>query len=206
MRADFKCFQQDLLLDIRTGTAFDDRDEPYIPAQMRPFTWAEVSNANIEELTKKFLQVRNTAKAILEIGICRNGARSFTHCFLKNKKKETIYVGIDVEDKSFLNDFENNIYTIKNNSSNYNSNIALIKSFGVSQFDFIFIDGWHSINQCYHDWEYTYLLSNQGIVAFHDVSYHPGPWQFINAIDKSKWNVEENVCPDDFGLGFVWKK
>jgi hypothetical protein len=196
-------WEQDLVKDIRTGTAFDDRDEPYTP--QRPML-EEVTESNRTALTERFLRMRDKCTAILEIGVCRNKEQSHTYCFLNNKKQDTIYVGIDLEDKSFLNDKEQNIYTIRNNSSDFEKNMELIRSFGVEKFDFIFIDGWHSINQCYDDWEYSSILSDHGVVAFHDVSYHPGPLHFIQAIDKTKWNVEENVCPLDYGLGFAWKK
>jgi hypothetical protein len=198
----FTKWAEDLLLDIRTDTEFDDRDGGYRHLRQG---WAEVTEANRFALTQRFLRVKNAAQSILEIGVCRNGAESFTHCFLNNKKKETIYVGIDLEDKSFLNNLQNNIYTIKSDSSNYEENMKSMKLIGVTQFDFIFIDGWHSINQCLRDWEYTTLLSEHGIVGFHDVSYHPGPYQFIRALNKDIWVVEENVCPDDYGIGFAWK-
>jgi len=196
-------WEQDLIHDIRTGTDFDDRDAPYTPD--RPML-EEVTDANCAALTERFLHVRDKCTAILEIGVCRSSEKSHTQCFLSNKNKDTIYIGIDLEDKTFLDNKEQNIFTIKNSSSDYEKNIELIRSFGVEKFDFIFIDGWHSINQCLKDWEYTNILSDHGVVAFHDVSYHPGPYHFIRSIDKNKWDVEENVCPMDYGLGFAWKK
>jgi predicted O-methyltransferase YrrM len=197
-------WSQDLRLDIRTNTSFDDRDSPYVS----PPDVVEISEVNRQAITNKFLLIRDKAKAILEIGVANNVDKSFAYCFLNNKKKETIYIGIDLDDKSFLNNKENNIYTIKNDSSNYDQNIRIINAIGVKQFDFIFIDGLHSINQCYKDWEYTNILSDNGIVAFHDVNYHPGPYQFIRALDKNKWFVEEDICPahNDWGIGCARKK
>ncbi len=194
---------QDLRIDIRTGTIFDDRDDAYGPCHCP----IEISEANRQVVTNKFISIRDYTQAVLEIGVCNNRERSFAHCFLSNKKRHTIYIGIDLDDKSFLNNAENNIHTIKNDSSDYENNISLMHSFGVEQFDFIFIDGFHSINQCYKDWEYTNLLSDHGIVCFHDVNYHPGPYQFIRALDTNKWVVEKDACPnrDDYGIGFAWK-
>ena len=197
-------WMSDLTADIRTGTIFDDQDAPELAGLK--CTWEEITEDNRRELISKFLCVRECARAILEIGVSRNGMGSFTRCFLRHKKRETIYVGIYLDDKSFLNDAENNIHTIRNNSSNYAENLAIIQSLGVRQLDFILIDGWHSINQCYDDWEYTRLLSDEGIVAFHDTSWHPGSSRFIRALDKKKFLVEENVCPNDWGLGFVSKR
>ena len=106
-------WEQDLVKDIRTGTAFDDRDEPYTP--QRPML-EEVTESNRTALTERFLRIRDKCTAILEIGVCRNKEQSHTYCFLNNKKQDTIYVGIDLEDKTFLNDKEQNIYTLRNNS------------------------------------------------------------------------------------------
>ena len=73
-------------------------------------------------------------------------------------------------------------------------------------FDIIFIDGLHSIHQVLKDWEYTNLLSDTGIVGLHDTSHHIGPFLFIRNLDKNKWDVIENACPQDYGIGFATKK
>jgi predicted O-methyltransferase YrrM len=75
-------------------------------------------------------------------------------------------------------------------------------SLGVTQLDFIHIDAIHSINQVLYDWEYTRLLRKGGVVAFHDVTAHPGPYLFIRALNTNKWTVVENVCPNDYGFGY----
>jgi len=206
-------FNQDLIEDIRTFTEFDDRDwslpHPYgygfrgIDDNQNEIYDAEVTDCNRYHLLEQFNKLRDNAKAILEIGIGRNSTESFCHVFFNNKKKETIYVGIDIDDRSFLRDSENNIYTIQNNSSNYSENLNIFKQIGVEKFDFIFIDGWHSINQVLLDWEYTNLLADDGIVGFHDTSCHPGPKIFLEHLDRTKWDVIENCCPKDHGIGFV---
>jgi predicted O-methyltransferase YrrM len=116
-------------------------------------------------------------------------------------------VGIDIEDKSYLNNPAKNIFTIQADSSNIEANMQLIKSLGVRHFDFIFIDGWHSINQCLRDWEYTSMLSDDGIVGFHDTRIHPGPHRFMTSLKTQVWHVEENVCRygEDWGIGFARK-
>lgn len=199
-------WKQDLDKDIRTeNAAYNDQDLNF-PHPSYYHGQVEFTEANQNSLLEYFLKVRDNCKAILEIGVCRNGQNSSTYVFLNNKLDNTKYVGIDLEDKSFLNNTEKNIYTIKDSSSNIESNIEKIKSLEINEFDFIFIDGWHSINQVLTDWEYTNLLSNKGIVGFHDVSCHPGPHAFINAVNKIKWNVVTNTCPKDWGIGFVWQK
>lgn len=209
-------WKDDLTKDIKTYTEIDDMDGNVIP-HPRGYSHVfdesgqviypkEVTDCNKFFLLQTFMRVRDNAKAILEIGIGRNGKDSFSHIFFNNKKRETIYIGIDIEDRSFLNDHDNNIHTFISNSSNYLENLSKFKKLGIEKFDFIFIDGWHSINQILIDWEYTNLLSDDGIVGFHDTSCHPGPHYFINSLDETKWNVEKNLCPDDWGIGFAWKK
>jgi hypothetical protein len=193
---------QDLTHDIRTMTGYDDvdgADNPYGGAR------GEFTEENRQALTEHFLKVRDNCSAILEIGVCRNDDLSSTHCFLKNKKQETIYLGIDIDDKSFLDNKEQNIFTLKNTSMDLPGNFNVMQQLGIKQFDFIFIDGWHSINNVMTEWEYTQLLGPNGIVGFHDTNYHPGPNRFVNALNTDKWHVVK-ACPDDYGISFAWRK
>jgi predicted O-methyltransferase YrrM len=193
----------DLTRDIRTFTEFDDVDNgPPHPLGNHQ----EITDCNRYNLLSQFLKVRDNAQSILEIGVGRNADKSFVHVFTQHKKKETVYIGLDIEDRSFLRDLQNNIHTVQNNSSHYLENVSIFNQIGVTQFDFIFIDGWHSINQVLVDWEYTNLLSDGGIVGFHDTTCHPGPNLFVNALDRGKWEVIENCCPEDWGIGFARKK
>lgn len=198
-------WEQDLTRDIRTNTSFDDQDGG-VP-HPRGYNGAiEFSNCNRHNLTEQFLRTKDRCTSILEIGVCRNRDDSSTWCFLNNKPDTTSYVGIDLDDKSFLNNNDKRIYTIKNSSSDIKGNMETMNSLGIQGFDFIFIDGWHSINQVLVDWEYTQWLNPGGVVGFHDVSAHPGPARFIQSLNKDIWEVIENTCPDDHGIGFAWKK
>lgn len=201
-------WENDLVKDIRTFTEYDDYDWDELAVcnhyNDRPRS-IEVSDCNRYCLLKEFLKVRDDAKSILEIGIGRNSERSFSYVLIDNKKKDTTYIGLDIEDRTFLNNKENNVHTMICDSSNYYQNIFEFRKLGVKKFDFIFIDGWHSINQVLRDWEYTNLLSTGGIVGFHDTSCHPGPYNFIRSLNKDYWEVTENCCPDDWGIGFARK-
>lgn len=200
-------WETDLAKDIRTNTDYDDVDiwNPH-PLGYQNNSPVEVTDCNRHALLQQFSRVRDSAKSILEIGIGRNAEQSFAYVFFNSKKKDTTYIGLDIEDRSFLNNSEKNIHTLIADSSDYDQNLAKFKELGVEKFDFIFIDGWHSINQVLRDWEYTNLLSDGGIVGFHDTSCHPGPNAFVNALDPEKWIVEKNMCPNDWGIGFAWKK
>ena len=199
-------WQNDLIEDIRLHTELDNQDGPIDWDFSVDHSHPEITECNRQALLEYFNKVKDNCKAILEIGVCRFGPGAFTYVLLNNKKVETKYIGIDIEDKRFLNDIDKNIHTIQNNSSNYEENVLSFRALGVDKFDFIFIDGDHSINQVLRDWEYTDLLSDTGIVGFHDTSIHPGPTKFIKALNRSKWNVVENLCPKDWGIGFIWRK
>jgi len=214
-------WEDDLIRDIRVNTNHDDREDEYALIEkyseiypnllkdktvFNRYDGRECTECNKESLIEKFDLVKDKCRAILEIGVCRNNIDSFVYALLSRKKKETIYVGVDMNDKTYLNDLENNIFTIQEDSSNYESIITKCKEFGVEEFDFIFIDGLHTVNQLLKDWEYTKNLSDYGIVGFHDTSHHAGPYMFINHVDTKKWEVIVNDCPDDYGIGYVTKK
>jgi len=208
-------WSEDLVKDIRTGTPFDDSDGgvPHPRGYGHTFDESgravyppEVTDCNRLALMQNFMTVRDNCNAILEIGIGRNMQQSFCYVFFNSKKPDCKYVGLDIEDRSFLNNEAPNVYTFMDDSSNYDANLERFKSLGIEKFDFIFIDGWHSINQVLRDWEYSNLLSDHGIIGFHDTSCHPGPHNFINNLDTDKWEVVPNCCPDDWGIGFVRRK
>lgn len=202
-------WEQDLARDIRTHSGYDNEDGNQSGRVTRDhpsvYPHDEFSACNKAALTEYFLKIKDRTKAILEIGVCRNGGESSTYCFLNNKLDETAYIGIDLQDKSFLNNQEKRIHTICGNSSDVDQNIEIMKSHGITELDFILIDGWHSINQVLTDWEYTKILSPSGVVAFHDVNEHPGPFNFIRNLNTDIWQVEMH-CPTDWGIGFVWRK
>lgn len=194
-------WQEDLVEDIRIGDPeLDDRDLPFGTGN---YSWGEISEtAGVELARQKFMTICDTTKSILEIGVNQFG---FTKTWLDNKKDTTTYVGIDVGDRSYLNNPDKLTWTIQDTSSNYDGNVAKFNSFGVTEFDFIYIDGYHSINQVLADWEYTNLLAPGGIVGFHDTNYHPGPYLFTTALDRNKWAVEDISPKNDWGVVFVRK-
>jgi len=196
----------DLVTDIRTSDNELNWNEQQTPSLRKYMGDIEVTEENRRVISEYFSKVRDTARAILEIGVSRNGEQSTTRVLLDDKKDETIYVGIDISDKSYLNNPDKNIYTIHNSSSDIEANIEKMKSWGVTEFDFIFIDGQHSINQVLIDWEYTKWLSKTGIVGFHDTNEHPGPYLFIRNLDSNKWVTLPDLCPNDWGVGMAWQK
>jgi len=201
-------WKNDLIKDIRVNNCNDDVDGPFDFLTHIPKTITqEFSECNHKALEESLLKCGEHLKYILEIGVCRNGSDSSTHTIIKtiSKNPNSIYLGVDLEDKSFLNDTQKGIHTIKENSSNYNSVLSKLNSLGVNEIDYLLIDGWHSINQVLRDWEYTKILRRGGVVAFHDVTSHPGPFFFIKNLDKNIWEVFENLCVMDHGFGYAIK-
>jgi hypothetical protein len=202
-----KKWKEDLINDPRMHSFLDDEDAPFgDDAKNAIWQQVEFSQANHEALIAAINSCKNAPRTFVEIGVCRNEDRSSTHTIHKFLPKDGIYLGIDINDKSFLDDPTRGIHTIKTSSSNFEEIVDKLKSLGVDTIDFLFIDGWHSINQVLVDWEYSRLLSPGGVIAFHDTTWHPGPNKFINNLDTNKWVVFPNLCPQDYGLGFCYQK
>lgn len=143
-------------------------------------------------------------KVIVEIGVDACGGNTSTNTLLRFKSKECMYIGIDIEDKSYLNDSENNVFTIQSDSANRSEVYKLLDSHGHEKIDFIFVDGWHSINQVIEEWKYWEQMAPNAVMAFHDTNYHPGPVAVLDAIDRDIFSVEYFGRGDvDWGVGVV---
>lgn len=216
-------WRRDLTQDIRVGDDRDDWDSNGGGFATVPDRHIEVrhpiddyivtmSPCNIHALREQFMRVRDGCRAILEIGVNHNATptpMTSTNLFLSTKKKETVYLGVDLNDKSYLNSPQDNVFTMMGDSSLIGDVMTNASSLGITEFDFIFIDGWHSINQVMREWEYTHWLGPRGIVGFHDTAVHPGPALFVQHLDRTRWDVLENCCGfshHDFGIGFAWQK
>lgn len=165
----------------------------------------EVSDLNLglmDKLSKKY----NT-NGIVEIGVSRNGPRSFTNIILKNKPDNIVYLGIDINDKSYLNDNSKNIYTIQANSFDHSTIREYMDKVNLKSISLLFIDGDHSVNAVINDWKYADLLSDNGVVIFHDSNYHPGPSIFLDCIDPKLFRVEKyfNDIVDDYGMAAAYR-
>ena len=225
-------WETDLVQDIRLGDHRDDLDWPYewighsttgkhyftgILPEFQLWntdgTGRDFSDANSNALREKLLERKDQIKCIIEIGVCREALDQLdstsTGIFFQNKHKHTQYIGIDKRELRSLNHRSKNIEVVRADSSDISRIKKRLVAKEIESVDFLMIDGWHSINQVLLDWEYTQWLSDDGIVAFHDTAYHPGPNLFLKYLNRDTWNVEENVCShikNDFGLGFAWRK
>ena len=195
-------WKKDLIKDIRYLDDRDDVDDArlmgYSYDSHIPVEFSDCNKEILEDVIKRFKPL-----VFVEIGVHRNGSNSSTHIIHSNMNDRGIYLGIDLEDKSYLN--KDNIYTLKCNSSNYDQVVSYMRSIGIEKIDLLFIDGWHSINQVLKDWEYVNLLSDNGVVVFHDVTAHPGPKTFIDNLDREKYIVKLH-CPQDYGIAYCYAK
>jgi hypothetical protein len=201
----------DLTEDIRYNDHRDNFDLPeeFVPYASNAGCVEEFSSCNREALKESFLSIKDSCKIILEIGVHRNQDDSSTSVFLKNKNDDTYYFGVDIVDKSYLNNPDKRIHTIQSSSQNFlNVMFSIQKITGIRLnevvIDYLFIDGWHSINQVLMDWEYTRAVRD-GIVGFHDVNYHPGPKKFIEKLNTDRFTIDKQ-CPLDFGIAFIRRK
>ena len=167
----------------------------------------EISIDNFSTVVDIVKKLGARCNTIVEIGVNRNDIHSITQAFLGNKSKDCVYIGIDLDDKSYLNNSENNVFTIKENSHNHDYIRNAIKNIGRSSIDILMIDGWHSVNTCVNDWKYVDLLSDHGVVLMHDTNCHPGTIALYNAIDESMFD-KSRVClsDNDMGMAIIWKK
>lgn len=187
-----------------------DRDSPiYSPNIIRHFDKNTVSK--FEEI---FLSVKPQTKSIIEIGVDAYYGlgntiteESSTSIILRSKNKDAKYVGIDIQDKTRLNNIENNIYTIREDSINYDSIVSKLHDLGVEDHSvgFIYIDGWHSINHVFMEWNYiTKFLAKDGVALFHDTNYHPGSRLIFDAIDDNIFTTKKYFIDQaNWGLGEI---
>jgi hypothetical protein len=187
----------DFIRDFHFGDDRDYRNDPF-EGGLEP---VEMSDCNLSNLRRMYREVRDRGGAILEIGLYRNGDRSSTHLLIEEKLDSAIYIGVDHDDKSFLDNYSKNVWTLRINSSCLKEVILMCRGLGVVGFDFIFIDGYHSINQVCDDWRYVNYLNEGGIVGMHDTTRHPGPSLLVESINRNKWKVDR-LCMEDYGISF----
>jgi hypothetical protein len=203
--------QKYLTQDIRVGYS-EDNDKDWINIYPNPFELVgnkEFSMCNQAALTEEFSKVKDQTKVIVEIGVSRvtynqTYDQTSTSIFLRHKNPETIYLGIDIDDKTFLQGLERNVFTLQSKSEYYERVKAKLDSLKITQIDFLFVDGWHSINQVIDELWYIDFMKPGGVIGFHDTNYHPGPSQIIKNLNPNIFEVKQ-LCQqqDDWGIGFA---
>lgn len=167
----------------------------------------EFSPANQEVLKRALLELPNP-RCIVEIGVQRNPLpESSTGILLQYKPRDAVFIGVDIEDKSHLADAAAGVHVLKMDSADCGQVFALMDRLQRTEIDFLFIDGWHSVNQCVTDWKYVERLSPRGIVVMHDTNVHPGPVTVFDAIDEDLFD-KKKYCTDgpDWGISVVKRR
>jgi hypothetical protein len=203
--------QKYLTQDIRVGYS-EDNDKDWINIYPNPFELVgnkEFSMCNQAALTEEFSKVKDQTKVIVEIGVSRvtynqTYDQTSTSIFLRHKNPETIYLGIDIDDKTFLQGLERNVFTLQSKSEYYERVKAKLDALRITQIDFLFVDGWHSINQVIDELWYVDFMKPGGVIGFHDTNYHPGPSRIIKNLNPNIFEVKQ-LCQqqDDWGIGFA---
>ena len=195
----------DLIQDIRTGTAADDSVEMIgFPGDVFPNH--EYSNCNRSWFGFTFNAYAN-CNSVLEFGTWKDGFRSLTRIILESKSASTKYFGVSDVDVSHVNN-DVDAFTIQRDFTSYGEIVDLASSKGVTSFDVIVFETQSSINQMLEFWTYTSLLAPGGLIVVHDVHYHPGPKTMVENLDPNKFNVEIR-CTDkimDYGIAFITRK
>ena len=166
---------------------------------------AEITDCNLMVVKNALDKLGDQCRSILEIGVDRNGSRSFTNLFLRAKSRECVYVGVDLDDKSHIRNVEQNQHFLQANSHNQQQVRQFLQNLGVTELDILMIDGWHSVNTAVNDWSYTDLLSDHGIVLLHDTNAHPGPAALFDAVDETVWRKFRFCTQDDMGIAVFSK-
>lgn len=189
----------------------DDEDHvPWVHSIARGLKFS----AKGEKIIKDLIRETNP-NAILEIGVHKYPYKKSTfRLFTEGKSKNCVYLGVDILDKSNLNNPKRNIHTIKCSSFERDLVKNKLDELGVEKIDLLMIDGWHSINAVVNDWQYTEILSEDGVVVLHDTNAHTGPVAVFDAIDETLWE-KKKYCRstkkvpkhgevfDDWGLAIV---
>lgn len=183
--------------------ASNDRDDPAWGWHSGP----EVSDCNLGVVADVMERIRSTCGVVMEIGVHRNEGRSMTNILMDKRPPNSIYLGIDIDDKSYLNNFDKKTYTVRCNSHDQLVIRNKLKSIGANKIDVLMIDGWHSVNTCVNDWKYVDLLSDNGVVILHDTNAHPGCVALFDAVDETLFD-KERFCtdPSDMGIATFWHK
>lgn len=131
---------------------------------------------------------------------------SFTSSLVTSKHDDVAYVGIDIDDKSYMDDAAKGIFTIACDSRNREAVHAFLDSLGIETIDLLLIDGYHSLNVMLNDWMFASRLDDDGVVLIHD-TMHPGPWIVSRIIDREMFDVDEPFAAyDEHGFYVVRRK
>jgi len=173
-----------------------------------PSHWSQL---NEESLLSALSELKNP-KLIVEIGVDAPyhgdiSLPSSTKTILNWKPDSCVYIGIDISDKMYLENKEKNIYILQQSSSEKQKVYDKMNELGLTEIDFMHVDGYHSIAEVLDEWGYWERMAPFGIMGFHDTNYHPGPIAVLDAADPEIFDVIYYGREEfDWGFGVVRRK
>lgn len=174
-----------------------------------PTHWSDLNH----QVLLATLQSISDPRLVVEIGVDSpfSGTQlmdmSSTKTILDWKPAKCTYIGIDINDKSYLNDETKNIYTLQNSSVEVNKLYELMERLSLSDIDIMCIDGFHSINEVLWEWSYWSRMRSDGVMIFHDTNSHPGPIVVLDAVDPDIFTVQyHGEGLQDWGIATVHRK
>lgn len=165
---------------------------------------AHFSECNENTLRAVIEKIQPTV--VVEIGVDRpvGSSRSSTATILDARPDGCIYIGIDKDKKKVDGP---DVFFQCQKSEDIESFSEFMEANGIEHIDVLMIDGWHSVNACINDWQYTKWLSDKGAVVFHDTNFHPGPVVLFDAIDETLFDKKKHcVTKNDFGMGVAIRR
>jgi|APFre7841882654_1041346.scaffolds.fasta_scaffold93459_2 hypothetical protein len=165
-------------------------------------TFSSANRAVLQTCVKPWM------RCIVEIGVSRDSwFESSSRVLIENKHPDCLYLGIDIEDRSWVTNMGQNVHFTQQSSYNVENIVGIIQQLGHEWIDLLFIDGDHSVNSVLTEWQFTqYVRPSTGVIALHDTNYHPGPWCLMDSLDPSMFKGEK-YCEtvNDWGFGIIYK-
>jgi len=174
----------------------------------------QFTKKNSDVLAQAIVELGDKCKLIFEIGTSaffdRDGRRrspGSTHKILSHKSDECHFITLDLIAKNMPEIPSHRLGTFHRMvEDSANSEVVFEKMQNIfslqdPKIDLLFIDGHHSVDRVVDEWKkYIPMLSDHGVVLLHDTAFHPGPHLLVDAIDRSKFNVELFCEDEDYGI------
>jgi hypothetical protein len=186
------------------GLRFFPSLEPHCSNDHDPPLWGWISSVtnsacNLAVVRDVVQQLGPNLRACMEIGVNRE-TPSLSTVLLHERPAGSFYLGVDLEDKHYLDNPDANTWTLISNSHDQDLVRGFLAKHGITQLDALFIDGWHSVNTTVNDWRYADLLSEHGVVIMHDTNSHPGCVAVYEAVDTDMYHKQRYCTVDDYGI------
>jgi hypothetical protein len=178
------------------------------PGQRFPSVEFSICNRTVLLNCINFIKQVSQNATFVEIGVDRNRSNPHTSSktIIQNTSTDNQLIFIDIEDRNYITSMRDNIEFVQINSADVMTGFNRLDKIGINEFDFLLIDGWHSVNQVFKEWNWTQKLATNGIVMLHDTNFHPGPREILSKLNPEKW-VWKKQCQydNDNGTAVVWR-